>query len=136
MIFGDVIMRYLFSNTKTWVLELEWHLFAVIFLIGASYTLLHDKHVRVDVFYEKFSERKKDWVNIVGILLFMIPWTIVIIYYGWDYTLNAWSFKEGSPQPGGLPARYIVKSFIVIGFVMLLLQGVAEIFRRLTDKKE
>ena len=132
----DVVLRYLFSNTKTWVIELEWHIFGIIFLLGAAYTLLHDKHVRVDLFYEKFSTRKKAWVNIVGMLIFLVPWCIVVIYYGYDYALNAFSFNEGSSQPNGLPARYIIKSFIAIGFVLLLLQGFSEVIKNLFHKNE
>jgi len=132
----DVIMRYLFSSTKTWVIELEWHLFAIIFLIGASYTLLHDKHVRVDLFYERFGNKKKSIVNAIGILLFLVPWTMVVIYYGWDYMLNSFSFREGSSQPNGLPARYVIKSFIVSGFVLLLLQGISEILKAFTQQKK
>jgi len=125
----DVILRYLFDATKTWVIELEWHLFAVIFLIGASYTLLHDKHVRVDVFYERLNEKRKSWVDLLGILIFLIPWSLVILYYGWDYVANSYSFREGSPQPNGLPARYIIKSFIVIGFGLLVLQAISQVLK-------
>lgn len=132
----DVIMRYLFSSTKTWIIELEWHLFAVIFLIGASYGLLHDKHVRVDLFYERFSTKKKKWVNMLGILIFLIPWTLVVIYYGWEYALNSFSFRESSSQPNGLPARYVIKSFIWIGFGMLLMQGVSEFIKNAVGKSK
>ncbi len=125
----DVIMRYLFSQSENWIVELEWHLFAIIFLVGASYTLLHDKHVRVDLFYEKFSSSKKDLVNFLGILLFLVPWTMVVIYYGWDYTANSFSFREASSQANGLPARYVIKSFIVVGFALLLLQGVSGLIK-------
>lgn len=135
MICIDVVMRYLFSITKTWIIELEWHFFAVLFLLGASYTLLADKHVRVDVFYERFSPQRKNLVNILGVLLFLIPWSAVIIYYGWDYMVNSFSFREGSSQPNGLPARYIIKSFIVIGFVLLLLQGISELIKAAINKK-
>ena len=125
----DVVLRYLFSNTKTWVIELEWHIFSVIFLIGAAYTLLHDKHVRVDLFYEKMSDKRKALVDTFGLLLFLIPWAIVIIYYGFEYTANSFSFRQGSPQPGGLPARYVIKSCIVIGFVLLVFQGLSEVIK-------
>ena len=135
IICGDVIMRYLFNSTKTWIIELEWHLFAIVFLIGASYTLLHDKHVRVDVFYERFSRKTKNRVNIFGLLLFLIPWSIVMIYYGYDYAINSFSFRESSPQPNGLPARYIIKSFISIGFILLMLQGISEVIKYSFSKK-
>lgn len=132
----DVVLRYLFSETETWVIELEWHLFAMIFLIGASYTLLYDKHVRVDLFYEKFSRRKKDLVNTIGVLLFLIPWSIIIISKGIDYTINSWNFNEGSSQPGGLPMRFIIKSFIPLGFILLLIQGISELIKAQVRKRK
>ncbi len=131
----DVIMRYLFSSTKTWVIELEWHIFSIIFLIGAAYTLLHDKHVRVDLFYEKYSERDKSITDIAGVLLFLVPWASVVIYYGVEYAMNSFSFKESSSQPNGLPARYIIKSFIALGFGLLVLQGLSELIRHSLGKK-
>lgn len=125
----DVIMRYLFSATETWILELEWHLFAVLFLLGASYALLHDKHVRVDVFYERFSPSGRNLVNAIGVILFLIPWAWVIISNGWDYMASSWAWGEASPQPTGLPARWFVKSMIVIGFILLVIQGISELIK-------
>ena len=132
----DVIQRYFFNQSQTWLLELEWHLFSLIFLLGASYALLHNKHVRVDVFYERFSDNCRDWVNIIGVILFLVPWVIIIITHGMDYMLNSFSFKEGSPQPNGLPARYIIKSVIVIGFVLLGIQGLSIFLRTVIRKMQ
>lgn len=132
----DVVLRYIWSVTYNWMVELEWHLFAVIFLVGASYTFLHDKHVRVDVFYEKYAPGRKRIANLLGVLLFLIPWSMVVIYYGWDYMINSYSFRESSSQPNGLPARYVIKSFIVIGFSLLLLQGISKFFKLLYHKDQ
>jgi TRAP-type mannitol/chloroaromatic compound transport system permease small subunit len=129
LICGDVIMRYLFNSTKTWIIELEWHIFSILFLIGASYTLLHDKHVRVDVFYENLSLRKKDIINAVGIILFLIPWCLMLLDTSWDYASNSFSFREKSSQPNGLPGRYVIKFFIWIGFFLLLLQGISQLIK-------
>jgi len=131
----DVVMRYLFSKSANWIVELEWHLSAVIFLIGASYTLLHDKHVRVDVFYEKFSSKTKDIVNVFGVLIFLIPWCIVLIYHGTSYAESAFGYGQGSSQPNGLPARYIIKAFIPLGFFLLLLAGISLIIKSITNKE-
>ncbi|MEL6388962.1 MAG: TRAP transporter small permease subunit [Bacteroidota bacterium] len=131
----DVLLRYAFDLTQTWVIELEWHLFAILFLVGASYTLLYDKHVRVDMFYERYPQRWKGRVNAFGTLLLLVPWCIIIMIKGFDYTANSWSFREGSPQPNGLPARYLIKAFIPIGFGLLLLQAISEIIRSLIRKK-
>ena len=125
LICADVIMRYLFSATKTWILELEWHIFSVIFLIGASYTLLHDKHVRVDLFYEKMSPTKRRWVDLAGIVFFLLPWCVVVMHTSLDYTLNSFSFRETSSQPNGLPARYLIKGVILIAFSLLFLQALS-----------
>jgi len=132
----DVIQRYFFNQSQTWLLELEWHLFSLIFLLGASYALLHDKHVRVDVFYERFSQNWRDWINIIGVILFLVPWVVIVITHGTDYMLNSFSFKEGSPQPNGLPARYIIKSAIVIGFVLLGIQGLSIFVRTVIRKMQ
>ena len=129
LICTDVFLRYLLSSTKTWIIELEWHLFSLIFLFGAAYSLLHDQHVRVDVFYEKFSKNKKRWINIFGMTIFLIPWTIVVLQTSWDYAINSWSFREGSSQPNGLPARYVIKFCIFLGFAVLLLQAISQLIK-------
>lgn len=121
----DVAMRYIFNISFASVFELEWHLFAAIFLIGAGYTFRHDKHVRVDVIYGQLSSKKQAWVNLLGILLFLAPLCIVIIKTSLLFVYNAWIIGEGSGDPGGLPARYVIKAFIPLGFTLLLLQGVS-----------
>ncbi|MFK7806817.1 MAG: TRAP transporter small permease subunit [Saprospiraceae bacterium] len=123
----DVIRRWLINDTEAWIMELEWHLFALVFLFGAAYTLKHDKHVRVDLFYANFSKREKAWVNLIGSVCFLIPWCILIITMSWDYAYESWIIREGSPDPGGLPARYLIKFAIPIGVSLLLGQGLAEL---------
>jgi TRAP-type mannitol/chloroaromatic compound transport system permease small subunit len=125
LIFTDVALRYLFSQTSAWVIELEWHLFALIFIFGAAYTLKEDQHVRVDVFYTRFSPRKKAWVNLLGTLFFLIPWCLIIIYTSYYYAENSFAVKEISADPGGLPARYLIKFSITVGFALLLVQAIA-----------
>jgi len=125
----DVFMRYALNTTQTWVIELEWHLFALIFLLGASYTLQEDQHVRVDLWYGDRSEKTKAWINLTGTLIFLVPWCLILINSSYNYATNSWMMSEGSPNPGGLPARYIIKYAITLGFVLLLLQGVAVIYR-------
>ncbi|MEM1319521.1 MAG: TRAP transporter small permease subunit [Bacteroidota bacterium] len=127
----DVISRYVFSDTAAWVMELEWHLFALIFLFGAGYTFKHDRHVRVDLFYTHFSERNKAWVNLLGGTLFLVPWCLLILYTSFGFALDSWQTGEGSPNPGGLPARYLIKFSICLGMLLLLLQALASIARAL-----
>lgn len=123
----DVAMRYLFNNTSIAIFEMEWHLYSLIFLLGAAYTLKHDKHVRVDVFYSKMSPKFQAWVNIIGALILLIPFCWIIILSSWQFTLNAFSINESSPDPGGLPARWLIKGAIPIGFTLLLIQAVSVI---------
>jgi TRAP-type mannitol/chloroaromatic compound transport system permease small subunit len=125
LIFVDVISRYFFESTAAWVIDLEWHLFALIFLLGGGYAFRHDKHVRVDLFYSRFSERDQAWVNILGCCLLLIPWCFAIVWVSSAYAYSSFLIREGSPDPGGLTARYLIKFSVVVGFVLLLLQGIS-----------
>lgn len=125
----DVFMRYALNTTQTWVIELEWHIFALIFLLGASYTLREDQHVRVDLWYGERSDKTKAWINLIGTLIFLLPWCMILISSSFNYATNSWMMNEGSPNPGGLPARYIIKYAITLGFILLMLQGVAIVYR-------
>lgn len=123
---GDVIYRRILNDSQAWVGELEWHLFALLFLLSAAFTLQKDKHVRVDLFYANFSERDKAWVNFIGNLVFLVPWSILILYFSSRFALQSFWNGEGSPQPNGLPYRWIVKSGIPFCFLLLLLQAISE----------
>ncbi|SDL98642.1 TRAP-type mannitol/chloroaromatic compound transport system, small permease component [Catalinimonas alkaloidigena] len=125
----DVLMRYVFNRSQVAIMEIEWHLFAVVFLLGAAYAFKHDRHVRVDVFYANFSAKRKALINVLGILLFLIPFCWIVIRSGWEFTSNSLKIGERSPDPGGLPARYLIKSAIPLGFLLLLLQACAELIK-------
>jgi len=131
LIFADVVLRYLFSSTSAWVMELEWHLFSLIFLLCAGYTLNNDQHVRVDLFYARMPRKGKAWVDLLGTLLFLLPWCAIVIYTSFKYAENSFAFREMSPDPGGLPARYIIKFAITVGFSLLMLQGIALVLKSL-----
>lgn len=122
----DVVLRYVFSWSSSANQELEWHLFATLFLLGSAYTLRYDKHVRVDVFYSRFSEKRKAWVNLIGTLIFLIPFCLVIIKTSIPFTHDAWVISESSAEPGGLPHRFLIKSTIPIGALLLLVQAIAQ----------
>lgn len=122
----DVMLRYAFNWSSSANQELEWHLFATLFLLGSAYALKHDKHVRVDVFYSRFGESKKAWINLAGTVIFLIPFCLVVIYTSTPFVLDAWKISESSPEPGGLPHRFIVKSTIPIGASLLLVQAISE----------
>jgi TRAP-type mannitol/chloroaromatic compound transport system permease small subunit len=125
----DVLFRYFFSFSKNWILELEWHMFALVFLLGSAYALQEDKHVRVDVFYQNFSEKTKTVINLLGTIVFLIPWCFLVITTSYKFANNSWYIREGSNQPAGLPARYIIKGMIVVGFILLAMQGVSLIIK-------
>ncbi len=125
VVFVDVVMRYLFKTSFVFTQELEWHLFAFIFLIGAGYTLLHDGHVRVDIIYQRLGVKGKAWINFLGVIFFLIPGCYLVISTSWHFVSNSFSMLEGSPDPGGIPYRFIVKGTMTVGYVLLLLQGLS-----------
>ena len=111
-------------------IELQWYLFSAVFLLGAAYTLAHGDHVRVDVFYGRASVRVKAWIDLVGTLVFLMPFCILMIRISWPTVVNSWHLLEQSPDPGGLP-RYPIKTLIPIAFLLLILQGIAEIIKQM-----
>lgn len=129
----DVTMRYFFQSGSIAIQELEWHLFSLIFLLGAAYTLKHDAHVRLDLFYKSrfMDARRRAWVNLAGSLLFLIPFCVLVAVSAWPFVSQAYLFAEGSPDPGGLPFRWILKAAIPIGFLLLVAQGLAEALKNL-----
>lgn len=127
----DVMFRYLFDATQTWIIELEWHLFAMLFLLAAASTFEKDEHVRVDLYYNRYGRKHQLWFDLILTALLLLPWCLVIIKTGFNYGLNSYYMNESSPNPGGLPARYIIKFVISIGFVFLLFQAVAKIFENI-----
>jgi TRAP-type mannitol/chloroaromatic compound transport system permease small subunit len=126
VVFGDVITRYVFRTTSGAMQELEWYLFGTLYLLAAGYTLLYDEHVRVDIVYSKLSPRRRAWFDFVLFWVFFFPSCAVVIYAAWPFVRNAWAVWEGSPDPGGLPLRWLLKSMIIVGFVLLLLQGISQ----------
>ncbi len=125
----DVFTRYVLRSSSVAVQELEWHIFALVFLIGAAYTLKEDGHVRVDVFYSRLSPRGKALIDLIGGLVFLIPFSVLIIWTSQQFVAMSWAIREISPDPGGLPARYLLKAAIPAGFVLVLLQGIAQTLR-------
>ena len=130
-VFYDVIMRYVFKNGSIAVQEMEWHIFSVIFLLGAAFTLKHDGHVRVDIIYTRLGSKTKAWVDFIGTFIFLIPFALMIIYSTKPFIMASWAVKEISPDPGGLPFRYVLKAMIPIGFLFLIVQGVAQALKSL-----
>jgi TRAP-type mannitol/chloroaromatic compound transport system permease small subunit len=125
---GNVLLRYGFSTGSVWSQELEWHLMSPICLFGMSYALRHGEHVRVDVLYASFSERNKQLVQIVTALIAMAV-CAVVVWLSWSYVAYSWNIGETSANPGGIPARYLLKALIPIGFALFFIQSIAELIR-------
>ena len=134
----DVFMRYLFQRGSIGIQELEWHLFSIIFLIGAAFTLKHDEHVRLDILYRSkyLTNRHRAWIDAFGSIFILIPFCILIIVSAWPFISQAYTYNEASPDPGGLPARWLIKSMIPLGFTLLLLQGIAESIKKVLHAME
>jgi TRAP-type mannitol/chloroaromatic compound transport system permease small subunit len=125
----NAIARYLDRYTglglssNMWI-ELQWYLFSLVFLLGAAYTLKYDAHVRVDVLYTQLSRKGKAWVNLLGTVLFLIPFCALIFWMSIPFVTNSWAILEMSPDPGGLP-RYPIKTVIPLALLLVILQGVS-----------
>jgi len=130
VVFYDTVMRYLFNQGNVALQELEWHLFSFVFLVGAAYTLKEGGHVRVDIIFLNLSEKTKAWIDFVGVFIFLIPLCIIVILSSKGFVINSWTANEVSPDPGGLPARYILKAMIPLGFFLLIVQGLSEAAKR------
>jgi TRAP-type mannitol/chloroaromatic compound transport system permease small subunit len=122
-VFYDVVARYAFNDVSIAMQEMEWHLYSVVFLLGIPYALRTDGHVRVDVFYTNWSNTRKAWVNLVGALIFVIPFAFLIGFYGYEFALDAYHMGESSGDPGGLPNRWIIKAVIPFTAVFIATAG-------------
>jgi len=126
---GNAFSRYAFSISSNAWLEIQWYMFGALVLLGASYTLKKNEHVRVDIVYSNISTRRQIWIDILGGILFMMPATLILAYLSWPVFYNSWALGEISSNAGGL-VRWPIKIFLPVGFALLTLQGVAEIIKR------
>lgn len=122
--FAVVVMRYLFDAGSIALQESILYLHASLFLLGAGYTLKNDAHVRVDIFYRRFSARGRALVDLLGTLALLLPVCGFLLWVSWDYVGNAWTLREGSRETGGLPYIYLLKTLIPVSAVLLIVQGV------------
>lgn len=123
---GNAVFRYLFNWSSNGMLEVQWYLFACVFLLAAGYTYLEDKHIRIDILSNRFSKRTKAIMEIIGITLFLFPAFSVLLYLTIEPAIISWKMWEMSPNPGGLP-RAPIKALLPIGMFFLLLQGISEL---------
>jgi TRAP-type mannitol/chloroaromatic compound transport system permease small subunit len=127
---ANAFSRYAFSISSNAWLEIQWYMFAALVLLGASYTLKRNEHVRVDIVYSNISTRRQIWIDIVGGVLFLLPATLILAYLSWPVFYNSFMQGEVSSNAGGL-LRWPVKIFLPIGFALLSLQGISEIIKRI-----
>jgi TRAP-type mannitol/chloroaromatic compound transport system permease small subunit len=126
---GNAFLRYGFSQGSNAWIELQWYLFAGIVMLGGSYTLLRNEHVRVDVLYGSLSFRRRVWVDILGIAFFLLPAMALLAWMTWPFFLDAWTRNEISSSPGGL-IRWPVKLLMPLGFALITAQGLSELIKR------
>ena len=127
---ANALARYgLSAGSNAW-LELQWYLFSAIFLLCSGYVLLKNEHIRIDVIAGRLSERTQNWIDVFGIVFFLLPMALLVLYLSWPVFMNAWTTNEGSPNPGGL-VRWPVRLLMPIGFLLLTLQAISELIKRI-----
>ncbi len=125
----NVVLRYALGEGRIEFEELQWHLYAIGFLLGLSYCYQSDEHVRVDVLHERISPRARAWIELYGILLLLLPFTTLILIYSFPFVAYSFQTGEVSSAPGGLPLRWLIKSILPLGFVLLALATVSRLTR-------
>ena len=125
----NVTMRYVFGEGRIEFEEIQWHIYSTGFLIGLSYCLQADDHVRVDLLHERFSLKTQAWVEFLGILFFLVPFIALVVIYATPFIAYSVSINEVSEAPGGLPARWAIKSALLVGFVLLALATLSRLSR-------
>ncbi|WP_419613107.1 TRAP transporter small permease subunit [Thiolapillus sp.] len=129
--FAVVVLRYALDTGRIAMQESITYLHSLVFMLGAAYTLRHQGHVRVDIFYQKFSERGRAWVNLLGTLLLLFPMMSFIVWISWEYVTESWKVMEGSREAGGLPGVFLLKTLLLLMPVAMMLQGLALLLRSL-----
>jgi TRAP-type mannitol/chloroaromatic compound transport system permease small subunit len=129
IIMVNVIVRYAFGMGRIEFEEIQWHLYSAGFLLGLSYAYQADAHIRVDVLHERLSPRRKAWIELYGILLFLLPFIALVLIYSVPFVASSFRYGEVSQAPGGLPYRWIIKAMLPLGFAFLLVAVVSRLTR-------
>lgn len=131
---GNAVIRYIFSKSSNGWLELQWYLYSAIFLLCAGYALLHNAHVRIDIIVGRLPRKAQLWIDIIGGVFFLLPMAIIIMWLSWPMFVDSYIRDEVSPNAGGL-LRWPVKLLIPVGFLLLILQGISELIKRVARLK-
>jgi len=129
VIVTNVTMRYVFGEGRIEFEELQWHLYALGFLVGLSYAIQNDSHIRIDILHDHFKPRTKAWIDLIGIIVFLFPFSIIVLWFAPNFIIYAFETMEASSSPGGLPYRFIVKSFLFLGFALILIAAFSRVVR-------
>jgi TRAP-type mannitol/chloroaromatic compound transport system permease small subunit len=127
---GNAVSRFALNLSSNAMLEIQWYMFSAVFLFCAAYVLKRNEHIRIDVIAGRFSERGQNWIDVFGIIVFLLPMAALIAWTSWPVFTLAWNSGEGSPNPGGL-IRWPVRLMLPIGFALLILQAVSELIKRI-----
>lgn len=130
----NALSRYAFDLSSNAWLELQWYMFGGIVLLGAAHLLNVNGHIRVDLFYSRLGDRQKAWLDLVGLVIFLLPFSVTMVVYSWPWFVESWSISEVSANAGGL-IRWPVKLLLPVGFALLTLQGISEIIKRIAALK-
>lgn len=126
---GNAMVRYAYDTSSNAWLEIQWYMFAVIVMLGASYTMKRNEHVRVDIFYMTLSRRGQLWIDILGTLVFLLPTCTILAWLSWPFFIQSFNVNEHSSNAGGL-LRWPIKLVLPVGFALVALQGVSELIKR------
>ncbi|MDV7102839.1 TRAP transporter small permease subunit [Vibrio sp. TH_r3] len=129
----DVVMRYAFNDVSIAFQELEWHLFSAVFLLGVPYAIRAAGHVRVDIIYERLSVRAQSIIDLLGTIFLLLPFCLLVAWYGIDFAKESYALGETSGDPGGLPYRWIIKAMIPLCFLFMAVSGVGLLLRSLNN---
>lgn len=125
----QVVLRYAFHNGFVALEELEWHLYAIGIMVGTSYAMIKDVHIRVDLIHANLSDRKQQFIELFGILFLLLPFLCIIFHQSLDFTHEAWRMGERSSSPMGLSFRWVIKAFIPFGFGLMILATISKMIR-------
>lgn len=132
----SVFLRYVMGVSNLWFDELQWHIYSACFMIGFAYAAVRGSHVRNDLLYNRFPPRVRLWIDLTSYALLLLPFCVIAVYHSLSFVQWAWVQNEGSIDPGGLPFRWIIKSFLPIGFGLFAIAALSQIYQTIGKLKK